>query len=185
MSELNPYAPPGDSGPGRDEPTGDEGTNAYQQGGLLLVPAFSARLPDRCVVCNAPAPGYRLQKTFYWHPPAVYLALMLGALPYVIAAAITRKRAHLALGLCGEHRARRRNGLFLAWGGFVLGLVVMFAGAMSDNSAPEGLLAGIALMIVLPITGGIMARVATPKRIDDHYAWMKVGQPFLDSLPRG
>jgi hypothetical protein len=38
-------------------------------------------------------------------------------------------------------------------------------------------------MIVLPIVSLFLARVAYPTKIDDQYAWLKVGQPFLDSLP--
>lgn len=28
-----------------------------------------------------------------------------------------------------------------------------------------------------------MARTAYPSKIDDHHVWLKVGQPFLDSVP--
>jgi hypothetical protein len=179
MTDFNPYAPPASDvsfGP----PGSDRAEGAWRDGDRLVVHTMGCALPDRCVVCNAPARGYRLTKTFYWHSPAVYLTLLIGALIYVIVAAIVRKKVTVGLGLCEEHRARRRLGLIIGWVGFLGSFALMIALAVAGSAA---LMVGMVGMIVLPIVSLFLARVAYPTKIDDHYAWLKVGQPFLDSLP--
>jgi hypothetical protein len=181
MTDFNPYAPPasdvsyGASGPNRTE-------GAWRDGDRLVVQTMGCELPDRCVVCNGPARGYRLKKTFFWHSPAVYLTLLIGALIYVILAAIVRKKVTVGLGLCEEHRARRRTGLLVGWLGFLGSFVLMVVG-IATSSPPILILPAVLGMIGLPIAGMLLARVAYPTKIDDRYAWLKVGQPFLDSLP--
>jgi hypothetical protein len=182
MAEPNPYAPPADFGPVPSGTAGAPETNVSRQGSVALLPVYGSVFPDRCVVCNAPAGGYRLRRTLYWHHPAIYLSILGGLLVYVILATVMRKSALVELGLCERHRARRRNGLILACGGFLLALIAMFWCAW--NSSAGGIFAGIGLMVVLPIAGGLLARVASPTRIDDRWVLLKVGQPFLDSLPR-
>ncbi len=183
MSELNPYAPPADVGPGSGRSVGSDGTNAVRQGDVAVFPVHGSALPDRCVVCNAPAGGYRLRKTFYWHHPAIYLAILAGALIYVILAMVVRKSARVELGLCEAHRARRRNGLILAWSGMAVGLVGLLAGAAYGSGAMA--IGGFVVLVALPIVGSLMARAAYPTRIDDRWVWLKVGRPFLDGLPPG
>jgi hypothetical protein len=181
MQDYNPYAPPAsDLEPGPGQSSGG-GAYAWRQGDLLLIHTHGGALPDRCVVCNAPANGYRLRKTFAWHPPEYYLTVLAGVLIYVIVAMFTRKTAALALGLCEQHRVRRRNALIVAWGGFALSFVLMFVGATNDSAAL--MLGSVVGMGVLPIVGGLMARVASVSKIDDGHAWLRVGRPFLESLP--
>jgi hypothetical protein len=53
----------------------------------------------------------------------------------------------------------------------------------------EGMLVlsgGEVVTMVVPAAGYFfMARVATQVRIDAQWLWLKVGQPFLESLPQG
>jgi hypothetical protein len=165
------------------KPNGGEAvSNAFRRGSLAVMPAVGAILPDRCVVCNAPAGGFRLHKRFRWqhvHEPT-FLEVVLSVLPY------ENRSASVALGLCERHRARRRNGFLLGGVGFLLGLAVLIAGITSNS--PEGLLAisgGAVVMLAALAAGFFMARVATQNRIDAQYLWLEVGQPFLDGLPPG
>jgi hypothetical protein len=182
MPELNPYAPPSSDLDPRTGPDSGSG-NAVRIGDVVRVPAFGSQMPDRCVVCNAPAGGFKLKRTFYWHHQAIYILLFVAALLYIIVALLVRKRAIVSFGLCEKHRVRRRNALILALGGLGLGLMLSIAGANSTSS--EIIFVGLAVLVILPITGALLARTAQPTRIDDQWAWLKVGRPFLESLPRG
>jgi hypothetical protein len=179
MNQPSPDSPP------REEalaPHGGEAmSNAFRRGSLVVVPVVGGVLPDRCVVCNAPAGGFRHHKTFRWQhvkdPKFIGVAVLL---PY------EDRSARVALGLCARHRARRRSGFVLGGVGLLLGLAVLVLGITSNS--PEGMLAvsaGAVMMLIALTAGFFMARVATQYRIDDQYLWLAVGQPFLDGLPPG
>src|SRR5436309_2493776 len=68
--------------------------------GPLLVMSQGARLPDRCVKCNAPANGQRLTRKLYWHSPYLYLLILLNLLIYALVAIFVRKKARVEIGLC-------------------------------------------------------------------------------------
>jgi hypothetical protein len=180
-NDYNPYAPPRAALDAPPAGVISDGVNVWRQDDRVVLHKVGGVLPDRCVMCNAPAQGYRLRKTFYWHPPEYYLAIFLGVGVYVILALVTRKSARIELGLCPPHRARRRNGLILAWGGFLGAFVLMFVGASDDVLGL--MIAGFIGLLVLPIVGAVMARTLRPAKIDEHYAWLRAGKPFVDSLP--
>src|SRR5438105_2254349 len=89
--------------------------------GRLLVMRKEARLPDRCVKCNAAVDRWRLKRNLHWHPPAVYLLLFLALLSclfiliYVVVALIVRQMAKVHIGVCPKHAAQRRVLLVQAW----------------------------------------------------------------------
>jgi hypothetical protein len=65
--------------------------------------------------------------------------------------------------------------------GFGLGFLLLFVAVVNDW--PNLFLPCIAMIAVLPIAGGLMARVAIVQQINDACLRLKVGQPFLDSIP--
>lgn len=186
MPELNPYAPPADDvapprkGKGKSKKSR---TRAFREGDHAVVPVDDPRLPKRCVVCNERVSGERIRRTLTWHPQWVYATIFIGALIYVIVAAVTRKSATVEHALCEAHAARRRNGLFLLFGGLAGGLVLMVLGAVSNTGSLVAL--GSIGMMGCIIAGAIMARTLTPAKIDEHYIRLNVGPPFLESLPHG
>jgi hypothetical protein len=50
-----------------------------RDGEKLIIPAGmafpTALLPPVCVKCGAPADGKPVEKTFYWHPPWLYVLI--------------------------------------------------------------------------------------------------------------
>ena len=179
--DENPYA----------SPAGDESyypdTMGQSDGGLsrdgkVLVATKNAVFPDRCVKCNAPANGYRLNRKLYWHHPAYYLIILVcNILIYVIVALIVRKTAEYRVGVCPVHRSRRRNAILIGWGGFLLG-VFMFVGAAMQESVIFAI-AGPVLLVVGIIYGIVGSQFISPKRIDANYAWLRgAGSEFLDSI---
>jgi hypothetical protein len=153
-------------------------TAVHREGDVLVAPREGAILPARCVRCNEPA-GRRLMRRLYWHPPALYLLIFISLCVYLIPALVFRKKAVLEVGLCERHFRRRRWGIGLGWGGFVIGGVV-FVGSIE----PYPLLGLSFLLVTLlsPIIGVVMAQVVSPKRIDAERVRLKVGRPFLESF---
>jgi hypothetical protein len=138
-----------------------------------------APFPDRCVRCNEPAEGYRLKKTYYWHPPGWYLLILASILIYAIAAMIVRKKTTFAVSLCPRHRSRRVRLVALGIGAPVLALVAWIISG-NDFMGPI-LLIAILVGSVLAVFG---AQLMTPKKIEDGYAYLKGAHPeFLAGLP--
>jgi hypothetical protein len=174
---TNPYAPPSFDATEDPRLVGSS-QDIRREGDAVVIPVLGARFPDRCVVCNQPAVK-RLSRKLYWHTPYLYGLILIALLIYAIVALIVRKTARFEIGLCEKHVKRRRFGIFLAWFGFFGGLVATIAVA---DRAPAMMLVTMLVTIASPIAGIFMSQVVSAKRIDDRYAWLKVGRPFLDSL---
>lgn len=148
--------------------------------GAILVAPLPARLPPRCVKCNAPATLDKA-RAFYWNHPGWYVLLVVVV--YVLVALFVRKKAMVSIGLCDSHRRRRRH---LSWGGyalFALGLYVLMA-AVNPVSPVLGWL-GCLLMLAGILCSSIGARLLRVVRITEHEIRLKgCGSAFLDSLPK-
>jgi hypothetical protein len=167
--------------------------NAAWRRGNQVVATRDAELGDACVKCGAPAEGWRWNKTVYWISPAFLLLFFLpfGLIILLIVYLIVRKSAKVSAGLCPAHRSRRMKGILittvLALAGAV-GLVVgigLSAEAKSSDP-PIGIavaLASVVMLITSAVTGTTMARVLTPAKVDDHYAWYRgAGEGYLRLL---
>jgi hypothetical protein len=147
-----------------------------------LVMSKDALLPDRCVKCNAYTVG-RIKRKFSWHHPAFYFLLLFAWLIYLIVAMIVRKRATVDLGICDEHRARRRTYIWMTWGFLLLGVAGFVLAVMIDDGTPAAL--GFLVFLAGIIFGVISTRIAYPKKIDDRFVWLKgVNKDYLDLLPQ-
>lgn len=150
--------------------------------GNLLVLRKDAFLPDRCVKCNQPANGFKLPRKLSWHTPWLYLLILPSLLIYIIVALIVSKKARLEIGLCQEHRQRRRRDLAIAWLIFVLSLVAFGAAAALSNGWLA--LAGVSLLLVAIVYGAVRVPPVQAKRIDNQFLWLKgVSPAFLATLP--
>jgi len=147
-----------------------------------LVTCSEKPFPDRCVRCNAPANGYRLKRTLYWHPPAYYLLILLNLLIYALVAAFIRNKAIVRIGLCEKHRVRRRWGILVCSVGVAGGIGLIVAGAMEGSGA--AILAGIGLLLGGAIYGGFTGARVSPAKITKENVWLKgVNKEFLAELP--
>ena len=153
------------------------GYGVWRQGDRIVATRDSD-LGDACVKCGAPAEGWRWNKTLYWHEPWVYILILPGILVYAICALVLRKSAKVSAGLCPAHRKRRNIGILLTWLLSLAGIAAFIGGiavAGGDSNTPEWgmliVLLGFVMIVAAVIVGNSMARVLTPKRIDDHYAW--------------
>ena len=169
--------------------------NAWRDGPILIVRSLTS-LPGRCVKCNADVtdqPGSkRLTQKLAWHHPALFLLILAGILIYAIVALIVQKKATVELSLCPVHNAKRTRWLAFTWAVVLIGLGMLIWGcaggtnyARHDDMWPAWfMLGGIAVAVIGGIIGLVGARVLTPKRIDEHFAWLKGAAPeFLDNFP--
>jgi hypothetical protein len=178
MAADNPYAPPiaSDEGPAI---SGGAGGELFRDGDFLVA-RDGAPFPDRCVRCNQSAQGFRLKKTFYWHPPSWYLLILVSILVYAIVAMVVRKKASFQLALCPQHRSRRRLLVGLGLGLPLLGLAIV----LLTGGDPASLWALFLGVLVGAIVGIVGAQILTPKKIEDGYAYLKGAHPrFLATLP--
>jgi len=159
----------------------DSVPSAWSQGDVLIV-RKGARLPYACVKCGQPSDGKPVRKTYYWHEPWVWVTILAGVLVYVIIAILIRQSGQIEFALCSQHRARRRNGVIISLLGVFGGIALFVAAGMSNE--PYLVPFGIVVLLGGAITGLLMARVLTPKRIDMHFLWLRgVGPAFLQTLP--
>lgn len=184
-SEQNPYEAP-DVAADSEQPTKDPDVRVkkgiHRAGPfLVVVPARGARLPKRCVVCNAPG-ATRTYRKLYRHHPRYYFLLLLSPVAYLIVALIVRERAGFEMSLCVAHARRRHYGLWIGWGGTLaclVGFLVLHGSNFHDSLLTMTLLL---LLIACPFVGMAMAKVVTAHRIDKRSAWLHVGRPFLESF---
>jgi hypothetical protein len=153
--------------------------------GKVLVMSRGFELPERCVRCNEPAPGYRLRRDLSWHEPMWALTLLISPLLYVLVALVVRKKARVYVSLCPEHRNKRTRGIAIAWllGLAAVGLFVYGVSLPGD----QGVLPVVAspiLLIAALIWGQRASAVIAPKRIDKEMVWIKKVHPkYLAEFP--
>ena len=156
-------------------------SECYRDGKNFVVP-FGADMPERCVKCDAPA-DLEKERNYSWHHPVWYLAFCLSPLIYIVVALIARKRARVAVGLCEEHRIRRRKLVWSGWGALAVGVSSIFLSTNDVGGALVPLLAcgGLLLAIVLYFC----ARLLYATRITDEEIHLGgCSDAFLDGLGR-
>ncbi len=177
---LNPYQAPSLAAEAARVPELALRGELYVDGDDVVAPRLGAQFPDRCVVCNQPAAGYRLEQRLGWHPRWVYV-LILSPFIYVIVSLLTRRRARLSIGLCPLHRQRRTLGR-------VVGVCLIALGSAScavasgARSAELALPLSMALMLLGVLVGALMSRTVTTRHIDAEDVRIRTGRAFLDSL---
>jgi hypothetical protein len=153
---------------------------AWRKGNLLVM-AIGAELPDRCVKCNRPADGFKLQRKLYWHPTWVVLMLCLNIIVYVVVAMVTRRKAVVFIPLCAEHQAARTRNRWVCGGS----LVAMAASLALAIGVGNGWLSLLVLgFLVAGMVFGMIAQTVGARFIDAQYVHISgVKHEFLTSLP--
>ncbi|PPV06047.1 hypothetical protein XBLMG947_2895 [Xanthomonas bromi] len=147
--------------------------------GDVVVCTPGANLPPRCVKCNAPADMSPRRYIFHWHHPAIYLALLIGVLPYVILAIVLRKRSAHVLTLCAQHEQRRVRSVAITMAS-VLALLVCGLSLQTELRWVTG--AGV--MVAMLVAGRLGARVLSVQSIDHQQArYLGACEDFLRALP--
>jgi hypothetical protein len=176
--QKNPYAAPQTS-----FETRHAAAFCSRKGTTLIVPA-GAQLPHRCVKCNAPA-EMEVRK-FSWHHPAWYLTILIGVLVYAVLAIFIQKRATIEVGLCAQHRARRRAWRIAAGVMLFASLASLFGGLGKEIDGQPFVVLGAMGVFASLVVASLSGRNLTPKEISpDGVQLTGCGAAFLDSLPHG
>lgn len=179
MSTLNPYQPP--TTRLRDALSAEVGGDCWRDGKELVVRP-GCTLPGRCIKCNAPAELPMRHARFYWHHPALYLAVFAGLLLYLVIALFVRRRTPVTIGLCARHVQRRRASLALAFAGVALAIGLIVMGAQRERF--HVLFGGTAVLLASVIVGIIGSRLLVVTRIGENYTRFRgAGAEFLATLP--
>jgi hypothetical protein len=180
--DVNPYASPQTAS--KSALVAPAQFGACRSGDLLVV-GPNALLPHRCVKCNVPTDGQHLRFRLSWHPPIAFLGLLLGLLPYILFALVTTKRMTVHVGVCPEHKRKRRRGIACGFVGVAGGIGLIIAGAGARDAA-AGLLmfAGFILILAAVVYAIIASRIVWPKRITKDRAWLRgVCAEYLAAFP--
>jgi hypothetical protein len=184
--DFNPYAAPAtDVSPGQLAAEADEGRGVWRDGKTLVMSKY-ARLPSRCLKCNAPATN-RSRRTITWHHPAYLLLWLLGPICWlvylIVAIGIVNQSARIEVPVCERHRARRFGGTLVAWLSALSGVALWFVAAYVE---------GLELLVVLGwvlflfgvFFGLFWVRVLVPRRIDKTHIWLgRISPLYLAELP--
>lgn len=150
--------------------------------GDQIVMEKGATLPDFCVKTGAPAED-RLDKKMYWHTPAIYAALLISPIIYVILALILRKTANVSIPVGAEALQNRSKWIKIGWGAGLAGVVLFIVGIPSR--LPLLTVLGLVVAMFGLIGGLIGVRLLWPTKIDDQFVYLKgAKEPFLNRLPR-
>jgi hypothetical protein len=143
-----------------------------RRGSKLIVPVPSPGqvviLPPPCIRCGAAADGKPVEKTLYWHHPAVYLAILAGLIIYVVLAVVLRKGIKVRVPLCAQHAKRRSTAITLAW---VLPLVgIADAFILPQFNVDGGVVALITVVLILTgiVIWAVVANPIRPSKIDQY-----------------
>ncbi|MCY0911967.1 hypothetical protein [Massilia antarctica] len=155
-----------------------ESTQCWRQEDILIAPV-DAYLPPRCIKCNKPA-SMDSPRAYMWHHPGWYA--LIPILVYMVACLFVRKRAELVLGLCDEHRRRRRHRSMAAHAVGAFGAIALLGAVFLGKfwlAYPAGVL--ILMSAALALSGQHLLR---PVHITEQEIHLKgCGSAFLDSLP--
>ena len=185
MESTNPYAVP------QDRFVSDifrlRGADGPWRSGKLLVVGHKAELPNRCVKCNAQIERERKRYNLTWHSRLAFLGLLLGLIPYVLIALATQRKLTAHVGVCDEHRRKRRNAVLLGLLGMVVGLVIIVIGAMLRRQPTATfwlIVGGVVFSFVALCYASFASRVIWPRKIDRKLAWIEgAGEEYLAALP--
>jgi serine/threonine protein kinase len=159
-----------------------ESSERIWRDGTLLIIHKDAKLPDRCVKCNAPAKGLSLRRSLSWRPAGWYLQLLIGILipiyfiPAIIATFFNgRQSARIEIGLCVGHRTRERRAIAAVWVLTLASLGLFSCGLSAENGVV--VLVGLAVLLSGLIYGIVRSQPVVPTRIDQGFVWLKRVHP--------
>jgi hypothetical protein len=122
----------------------------------------------------------QLHLQLQWHPRWIYVFIVISLWIYLIAGAITRRRASIEVFLCDEHMARRRNGNRILLGSVLVGMVVLLGGLSMEYFAFAGV--GGVLLLGGVVVGLTMSRTVRVIRIEGDELWLVPGAGFMETV---
>ncbi len=132
----------------------------WREGGSLVM-NLETQFPDRCIRCNEPADGQRLECQIQYAPSG---RLVLSHTP-----------VKLEVGLCDKHRRQRLVQTVVGWLVAAAGLGLMILVRTE--------IALMVLLVGIGVAGRLSPQIAA-RKMKDGVLWLRgVGKPFLAGLP--
>lgn len=126
-------------------------------------------LPDVCLVCGEDATD-TVRRTFRWNPSWVWVFLLLGLLPVLLAVVLTTKTMAADCPVCRRHRGHWWKGNLLAAGCILGGFAAMaggfvLMGATARPGQPDDSSGLFAFGGLLALLVGLIAAVVVSNRL--------------------
>lgn len=132
--------------------------------------------PRICMCCGQPA-ECDVPQTFAWMPGWVHVFILLGLLPWLLAALLTRKTMRVVAPMCLRHAGHWRNRKLYMWLGLLFWIAYFIGLAAYGDRLPEsakgpvilvGIMGGLAWLISAAIyaNGAIKAAEIRDKGIE-------------------
>jgi len=158
-------------------------SNQIARNGRHLVAAKGARLPDRCLKCNAPS-THSFRKLLRWHSSWVYILVLVNLLIFVIVALCVQKKAEFEFKLCDRHWAVRRRDRTITVLTLIFGVTFFIGGIIAVDNSPWVLIVGVGMLLFAGLYGIIRAPTVTPVKITEAHAFIKgAGEEYLEEFP--
>lgn len=167
-------------------PSAPAAPTIIRQGSKLVVPVLNQPviLPPLCVRCGAAADGKTVEKTFYWHHPALYI-LLVSPIIYVIVAVIVRKSVKVNVPLCAHHAQRRGTAVMLAWLLPLIGIADIFILPRFNVDPGIVALVTIAFIVAGLVIWAVAGNIMRPTSIDKYFAeFSGCCEIFLQQFPQ-
>jgi hypothetical protein len=124
-----------------------------------------------------------VERTYYWHNPALYLLILAGLLIYAVVAVVVRKGMKVRVSLCLQHAQRRSIWVTLAWVLPVVGIADAFI--LPQLNVDGGVVALIAVILILTglVIWAVVGNPIRPKSIDQYRGiFTGFGENFLQQF---
>lgn len=155
---------------------GDAEAGISWDGATLVVQRGASMPTDRCVRCGRPADGRPIRRKLQWHHPAIYLALLVNVLVYLVIALVLTKRMTLEFGICAEDRSKRFQAMtilsLMALAGPLISVALCVGLGTEEVAGVSALVGGgilLAALVGLVLCQGSI-NLVRPTRIDDREA---------------
>jgi hypothetical protein len=155
--------------------------HAWRSGDLMVMGA-DAQLPDRCVKTDQPARGQSADIVLFWHPPGLYLLLLLNLVVYVVVARLVGTSVVVHVGISDAVLSSSRRARALTW-------VLLFGGAAGWAAAaaaetPALFWVGLVLMVAAIPVYLVRGRLIRVTKLEDESVWLAGVHPdYLARLP--
>jgi|SRR5579883_220829 len=107
--------------------------------------------PRICMRCGQPA-ECDVPQTFAWMPAWVHVFILMGLLPWLLAALITRKTMRIVAPMCFQHAGHWRNRKLYVWLGLLFWIAYFIGLVAYGDALPER---ARGPMILVGIFGGL------------------------------
>src|SRR5215470_12291730 len=113
--------------------------------------------PRLCMRCGQPA-ECDVPQTFAWMPGWVHVFILIGLLPWLIAALVTRKTMHIVAPMCQQHAGHWRVRKLYIWLGLLFWVALFVVIAVFADQLPAGVVeplifASLMIALIWLVTG--------------------------------